>query len=250
MHGEAQEQIWFFPLLIHLYCLVGCLSIIVWTHAVLGALYACILYFCICTCSAQLSMFDMGKRSRNPIITIIIIVVVVVLILLLLYIILLLLLIIIIIYIIINIIITITIIIIIIIIIIVVAVAVILLLLLLLYILLLLLLLLIICAPNLTRSNTVTPAGDGAGQPARLRYTDTRPASQNPYPITPGVFTRWPVESQFQEAGVIRSGSILETPAFEVDALPPDHGDPCTRRFDWQDRCTNKCTSRQRDAHF
>ena len=36
----------------HLYCLVGCSSMIVWTHAVLGVLYACVMYFCICTCSA------------------------------------------------------------------------------------------------------------------------------------------------------------------------------------------------------
>ena len=27
-----------------LYCLVGCLSMIVWTHAVLGVFYACVLY--------------------------------------------------------------------------------------------------------------------------------------------------------------------------------------------------------------
>ena len=33
-------------------CLVGCLSMIIWTHAVLGILYACVLYFSICTCSA------------------------------------------------------------------------------------------------------------------------------------------------------------------------------------------------------
>ena len=31
----------------YLYCLTGCLSIIVWTHVVLGVLYACVLYFCI-----------------------------------------------------------------------------------------------------------------------------------------------------------------------------------------------------------
>ena len=30
--------------LTHLYCLVGCLSMIVWTHAVLGVLCACVLY--------------------------------------------------------------------------------------------------------------------------------------------------------------------------------------------------------------
>ena len=36
----------------HLYYLVGCLSMIVWTHVVLGVSYACVLYFCICTCLA------------------------------------------------------------------------------------------------------------------------------------------------------------------------------------------------------
>ena len=32
-------------------CSVRCLSMTVWTPAALGALYACVLYFCICTCS-------------------------------------------------------------------------------------------------------------------------------------------------------------------------------------------------------
>ena len=41
---------------------------IVWTHAVLGVLYACVLYFCICTCLAQLSMLQMERCSRNTII--------------------------------------------------------------------------------------------------------------------------------------------------------------------------------------
>ena len=49
----------------HLYCLVGCLSMIVWTHAVLGVLYACVLYFCICSCSVQLSLFHMERRCRK-----------------------------------------------------------------------------------------------------------------------------------------------------------------------------------------
>ena len=39
----------------------------------LRVLYACLFYFCICTCSAQLSMFHMEKRSRNTLIIIIII---------------------------------------------------------------------------------------------------------------------------------------------------------------------------------
>ena len=58
----------------HLYCLVGCLGVIVLTHAVLGVLYACVLYFCICTCSAQLGMFHVERRSRNMLIIIIIII--------------------------------------------------------------------------------------------------------------------------------------------------------------------------------
>ena len=45
---------------------------IVWTLAVLGVLYACVLYFCICTSSAQLRMFHMERRSRNTLIIIII----------------------------------------------------------------------------------------------------------------------------------------------------------------------------------
>ena len=55
----------FFFFFTHLYCLVGCLSMIVWTYAVLGVLYACVLHFCICTCSVHLSMFHMERRSRN-----------------------------------------------------------------------------------------------------------------------------------------------------------------------------------------
>ena len=46
---------------------------IIWTPAVLSVLYACVLYFCLCTCSAQLSTFHMERRSRNMLITIIII---------------------------------------------------------------------------------------------------------------------------------------------------------------------------------
>ena len=41
---------------------------IVWTHVVL---YACVLYFCTCTCSTQLSTFHMERRSRNMLIIII-----------------------------------------------------------------------------------------------------------------------------------------------------------------------------------
>ena len=50
---------------------------IVWTPTVLSALYACVLYFCICPCSAQLSMFHMERRSRNTLIIIIIIIIVI-----------------------------------------------------------------------------------------------------------------------------------------------------------------------------
>ena len=58
----------------NLFCLVEWLSIIIWTHAVLGILYACALNFCICTCSAQLRMFHMERRSRNILIIIIFII--------------------------------------------------------------------------------------------------------------------------------------------------------------------------------
>ena len=53
------------------FCLIGCFSMIVWIPSVLSVLYACVLYFCIC--SAQLSMFHMEKRSRNTFIIIVII---------------------------------------------------------------------------------------------------------------------------------------------------------------------------------
>ena len=54
-------------------CLVGCFSMIVRTPTVLSLIYACVLYFCICPCSAQLSMFRRERRSRNMhIVTIII----------------------------------------------------------------------------------------------------------------------------------------------------------------------------------
>ena len=51
-------------------CLVGCLSTIVWTPAVLSVFYACVLHLCFCLCSAQLSMFHMERRSRNTLIII------------------------------------------------------------------------------------------------------------------------------------------------------------------------------------
>ena len=47
---------------------------IVGTHAVLGVSFAYVLYFSICTCSAQLSMFHMERHSRNTLIMILIII--------------------------------------------------------------------------------------------------------------------------------------------------------------------------------
>ena len=49
---------------------------IVWTPAVLSVSYVCVLYVCICTCSAQLSIFHMERRSRNTLIIIIIIIII------------------------------------------------------------------------------------------------------------------------------------------------------------------------------
>ena len=56
------------------YCLVGCLSMIDWTPAVLDVLYACVLYFCNCICSAQFIVFHVERCSRNMLIIIIIII--------------------------------------------------------------------------------------------------------------------------------------------------------------------------------
>ena len=36
-----------------------------------GVLYACVSYFCNCTCSAQLTMFHVERRYRNTLIIII-----------------------------------------------------------------------------------------------------------------------------------------------------------------------------------
>ena len=46
---------------------------VILTPAVLSVSYTCVLYFRICTCSAQLSMFHMKRHSRNTLIIIIII---------------------------------------------------------------------------------------------------------------------------------------------------------------------------------
>ena len=51
---------------------------IIWTPTVLSALYACVLYFCICTCSVQLSMFHMERCSRNTLTIIIIITIIII----------------------------------------------------------------------------------------------------------------------------------------------------------------------------
>ena len=56
------------------HCLVGCFSMVVWTPSVLSVLYAYVLYVYICTCSEQLSMFHMVRRSRNPLIIITIVI--------------------------------------------------------------------------------------------------------------------------------------------------------------------------------
>ena len=45
-------------------CLVGCFSMVIWTPTVLSVLYACVLYFYIWTCSAQLSMF---RSCQTPV---------------------------------------------------------------------------------------------------------------------------------------------------------------------------------------
>ena len=59
----------------HICLLVVCLSMTVWTHAVFGVLYACVWHFCICTCSAQLSMFHTEKRSRNTLIIVVVVII-------------------------------------------------------------------------------------------------------------------------------------------------------------------------------
>ena len=46
---------------------------IIWAHAVLGVLYACVIHFCFCTCSVLLSMFHVERCSRNTIIIIFIV---------------------------------------------------------------------------------------------------------------------------------------------------------------------------------
>ena len=51
---------------------------VVWTPAVLSVLYACVLYFRICTCSTQLSMFHMERRCSSMLIIIIIIIIIII----------------------------------------------------------------------------------------------------------------------------------------------------------------------------
>ena len=48
-------------------CLIRCFSMIIWTPTVLSVI-ACVLYFCIRTCSARWSMFHVERRSRNTLI--------------------------------------------------------------------------------------------------------------------------------------------------------------------------------------
>ena len=52
-------------------CSVGSFSMIIWTSTVLRVLFACVLYFCIWTCSARLSTFHMERPSRNTLIIIV-----------------------------------------------------------------------------------------------------------------------------------------------------------------------------------
>ena len=54
---------------------VGVNRSVIWTPTVLSVLYACVLYFCICTCSAQSNMFHMERCFRNTLIIIIIIII-------------------------------------------------------------------------------------------------------------------------------------------------------------------------------
>ena len=49
---------------------------IIWTPTGLNVVYACVSYFCICTCPAHLSMFHVEKHSRNTLIIIIIIIII------------------------------------------------------------------------------------------------------------------------------------------------------------------------------
>ena len=72
-YNVTQNSLRNFFLNTYLYCFVRCLSMIVWIQAALDVLYACFLYFYFCTCSAQLSMFHMERRSRNTLIIIIVI---------------------------------------------------------------------------------------------------------------------------------------------------------------------------------
>ena len=65
------QYLGFMVCLVYLNCLVGYFNMIVWTP-VLSVLYACVSQFCICPCSAQLSMFHMERCSKNTLIIIII----------------------------------------------------------------------------------------------------------------------------------------------------------------------------------
>ena len=63
----------FFFCYTHLYCFVGCWSVI-GDQLFWGVFCACVVCFCICTCSVQLSMFHVERCSRNMLIIVNIIV--------------------------------------------------------------------------------------------------------------------------------------------------------------------------------
>ena len=60
---------------IHPYCLDGCLSMIVWTHAVFGVLYTRVLYFLYLHLLSATEHVSLEKRTRNTFIIIIIIII-------------------------------------------------------------------------------------------------------------------------------------------------------------------------------
>ena len=68
--GSFLFFVWLFCKPLH--STVGCLSVLVWTHAVLGVLYSCILYFGICIVHlfSTVEHVSHGRRSRNAIIVI------------------------------------------------------------------------------------------------------------------------------------------------------------------------------------
>ena len=59
---------YFFSFFLYPYLLLSWMFGHDWTHLLWVSIYACVLYFCICTCSARLNMFHMERRSRNTLI--------------------------------------------------------------------------------------------------------------------------------------------------------------------------------------